>query len=99
MAPPNGRTVLIFRARCECPKGRMEVWGAPDQEVGWSTHRRLLIPWREDINELLLLLLLLHLKVLTVSTYIIVLQCSALVVSIMCVRRGIIEGRYMCHGL
>ncbi|CAM0883107.1 unnamed protein product [Alopecurus aequalis] len=28
MAPPNGRTVLIFRSRCGCPKGRMEVWGA-----------------------------------------------------------------------
>ncbi|XP_062207231.1 uncharacterized protein At5g19025-like [Phragmites australis] len=27
MAPPNGRTVLIFRAPCGCPKGRMEVWG------------------------------------------------------------------------
>uniref|UniRef100_A0A0D9V732 Ribosomal protein L34e superfamily protein n=1 Tax=Leersia perrieri TaxID=77586 RepID=A0A0D9V732_9ORYZ len=28
MAPPNGRTVLIFRSPCGCPKGRMEVWGA-----------------------------------------------------------------------
>ncbi|KQK05687.1 uncharacterized protein At5g19025-like [Brachypodium distachyon] len=28
MAPPNGRTVLTFRAPCGCPKGRMEVWGA-----------------------------------------------------------------------
>jgi hypothetical protein len=28
MAPPNGRTVLVFRASCGCPKGRMEVWGA-----------------------------------------------------------------------
>ncbi|KAK9273479.1 hypothetical protein L1049_018289 [Liquidambar formosana] len=27
MAPPNGRTVLIFRAPCGCPLGRMEVWG------------------------------------------------------------------------
>ncbi|XP_072975154.1 uncharacterized protein At5g19025 [Typha angustifolia] len=27
MAPPNGRTVLIFRAPCGCPEGRMEVWG------------------------------------------------------------------------
>ncbi|CAN6337255.1 unnamed protein product [Urochloa humidicola] len=27
MAPPNGRTVLIFRAPCGCPKERMEVWG------------------------------------------------------------------------
>ncbi|XP_077235970.1 uncharacterized protein At5g19025-like [Tasmannia lanceolata] len=27
MAPLNGRTVLIFRAPCGCPKGRMEVWG------------------------------------------------------------------------
>ncbi|XP_058078185.1 uncharacterized protein At5g19025-like [Magnolia sinica] len=27
MAPLNGRTVLIFRARCGCPTGRMEVWG------------------------------------------------------------------------
>ncbi|XP_062224504.1 uncharacterized protein At5g19025-like [Phragmites australis] len=28
MAPPNGRTVLIFRAPCGCPKSRIEVWGA-----------------------------------------------------------------------
>ena len=28
MAPPNGRSVLIFRAPCGCAKGRMEVWGA-----------------------------------------------------------------------
>lgn len=28
MAPVNGRTVLIFRAPCGCPAGRMEVWGA-----------------------------------------------------------------------
>ncbi|KAL1540923.1 hypothetical protein AAHA92_25205 [Salvia divinorum] len=27
MAPVNGRTVLIFRASCGCPLGRMEVWG------------------------------------------------------------------------
>eukprot|EP00268_Persea_americana_P018770 TRINITY_DN1955_c0_g2_i3.p1 TRINITY_DN1955_c0_g2~~TRINITY_DN1955_c0_g2_i3.p1 ORF type:complete len:236 (-),score=39.20 TRINITY_DN1955_c0_g2_i3:126-833(-) len=27
MAPLNGRTVLIFRAPCGCPTGRMEVWG------------------------------------------------------------------------
>ncbi|XP_047958546.1 uncharacterized protein At5g19025-like [Salvia hispanica] len=27
MAPVNGRTVLIFRAPCGCPLGRMEVWG------------------------------------------------------------------------
>ncbi|KAL5994990.1 hypothetical protein ACLOJK_025047 [Asimina triloba] len=27
MAPRNGRTVLIFRSRCGCPTGRMEVWG------------------------------------------------------------------------
>ncbi|XP_039132679.1 uncharacterized protein At5g19025-like [Dioscorea cayenensis subsp. rotundata] len=27
MAPLNGRTVLIFRLRCGCPAGRMEVWG------------------------------------------------------------------------
>lgn len=27
MAPPNGRTVLIFRAPCGCPAGRMDVWG------------------------------------------------------------------------
>uniref|UniRef100_A0A7N0T944 Ribosomal protein L34e superfamily protein n=1 Tax=Kalanchoe fedtschenkoi TaxID=63787 RepID=A0A7N0T944_KALFE len=27
MAPINGRTVLIFRAPCGCPTGRMEVWG------------------------------------------------------------------------
>ncbi|XP_077214027.1 ribosomal protein L34e superfamily protein [Tasmannia lanceolata] len=28
MAPPNGRAVLVFQARCGCPVGRMEVWGA-----------------------------------------------------------------------
>lgn len=28
MAPVNGRTVLIFRAPCGCPAGRLEVWGA-----------------------------------------------------------------------
>lgn len=28
MAPLNGRTVLVFRAPCGCPAGRMEVWGA-----------------------------------------------------------------------
>lgn len=28
MAPVNGRTVLIFREKCGCPKGRLEVWGA-----------------------------------------------------------------------
>ncbi|XAR59915.1 hypothetical protein NMG60_11033092 [Bertholletia excelsa] len=27
MAPLNGRTVLIFRAPCGCPTGRLEVWG------------------------------------------------------------------------
>ncbi|KAL2487670.1 Ribosomal protein L34e superfamily protein [Forsythia ovata] len=27
MAPLNGRTVLIFRAPCGCPAGRLEVWG------------------------------------------------------------------------
>ncbi|XP_031493634.1 uncharacterized protein At5g19025-like [Nymphaea colorata] len=27
MAPLNGRAVLIFRAPCGCPAGRMEVWG------------------------------------------------------------------------
>lgn len=27
MAPRNGRTVLIFRAPCGCPAGRLEVWG------------------------------------------------------------------------
>ncbi|CAH9122510.1 unnamed protein product [Cuscuta epithymum] len=27
MAPPNGRAVLIFRAPCGCPAGRLEVWG------------------------------------------------------------------------
>lgn len=27
MAPLNGRTVLIFRAPCGCPVGRLEVWG------------------------------------------------------------------------
>ncbi|KAH6791160.1 Ribosomal protein L34e superfamily protein [Perilla frutescens var. hirtella] len=28
MAPPNGRAVLVFRARCGCSVGRMEVLGA-----------------------------------------------------------------------
>ncbi|KAL8259965.1 hypothetical protein R6Q59_027918 [Mikania micrantha] len=28
MAPVNGRTVLIFRAPCGCPVGRLEVWGS-----------------------------------------------------------------------
>jgi hypothetical protein len=27
MAPPNGRVVLVFRARCGCSLGRMEVPG------------------------------------------------------------------------
>ncbi|KAF9626214.1 hypothetical protein IFM89_031341 [Coptis chinensis] len=27
MAPPNGRAVLVFRSRCGCPIGRMEVPG------------------------------------------------------------------------
>ncbi|KAL0332082.1 UNVERIFIED_CONTAM: hypothetical protein Scaly_2109700 [Sesamum calycinum] len=27
MAPPNGRAVLVFRARCGCSVGRMEVLG------------------------------------------------------------------------
>ncbi|XP_075497480.1 uncharacterized protein LOC142546224 isoform X1 [Primulina tabacum] len=27
MAPPNGKAVLVFRARCGCPVGRMEVPG------------------------------------------------------------------------
>ncbi|XP_058083340.1 uncharacterized protein At5g19025-like [Magnolia sinica] len=27
MAPPNGRAILIFRGRCGCSVGRMEVWG------------------------------------------------------------------------
>ncbi|XP_002982225.2 uncharacterized protein At5g19025 [Selaginella moellendorffii] len=28
MAPPNGRAVLVFRARCGCPAARFEVWGS-----------------------------------------------------------------------
>ncbi|KAL5981238.1 hypothetical protein ACLOJK_029159 [Asimina triloba] len=27
MAPPNGRAILVFRARCGCSVGKMEVWG------------------------------------------------------------------------
>lgn len=27
MAPLNGRSVLVFRAPCGCPAGRLEVWG------------------------------------------------------------------------
>ncbi|XP_043722176.1 uncharacterized protein At5g19025-like [Telopea speciosissima] len=27
MAPPNGRAVLLFRARCGCPIAKMEAWG------------------------------------------------------------------------
>jgi hypothetical protein len=34
MAPPNGRTVLIFRVPCGCPKERMEVWGAKKRCAG-----------------------------------------------------------------
>ncbi|KAK8661381.1 hypothetical protein V6N13_090986 [Hibiscus sabdariffa] len=28
MAPPNGRAVLLFRARCGCPIAKLEGWGA-----------------------------------------------------------------------
>lgn len=28
MAPVNGRSVLIFRAPCGCPAGKLEVWGS-----------------------------------------------------------------------
>lgn len=28
MAPPNGRAILVFRARCGCPAARMEVMGS-----------------------------------------------------------------------
>ncbi|XP_042373662.1 uncharacterized protein At5g19025-like isoform X1 [Zingiber officinale] len=27
MAPPNGRAVLLFRARCGCPLSKLEGWG------------------------------------------------------------------------
>ncbi|GMY27537.1 Ribosomal protein [Fagus crenata] len=27
MAPPNGRAVLLFRARCGCPIAKLEGWG------------------------------------------------------------------------
>ncbi|XP_068643282.1 uncharacterized protein At5g19025-like [Aristolochia californica] len=27
MAPPNGRAVLVFRARCGCAVGKLQVWG------------------------------------------------------------------------
>ncbi|KAM5569263.1 uncharacterized protein ABKV19_016662 [Rosa sericea] len=27
MAPPNGRAVLLFRARCGCPVAKLEGWG------------------------------------------------------------------------
>ncbi|WOL16400.1 hypothetical protein Cni_G25187 [Canna indica] len=27
MAPPNGRAVLLFRARCGCPLAKLEAWG------------------------------------------------------------------------
>lgn len=27
MAPPNGRAVLLFRARCGCPIAKLEAWG------------------------------------------------------------------------
>ncbi|XP_072982790.1 uncharacterized protein At5g19025-like [Typha latifolia] len=27
MAPPNGRAVLLFRARCGCPVAKLEAWG------------------------------------------------------------------------
>ncbi|XP_052207640.1 uncharacterized protein At5g19025 [Diospyros lotus] len=28
MAPPNGRAVLLFRAKCGCPVAKLEGWGA-----------------------------------------------------------------------
>ncbi|PIA24763.1 hypothetical protein AQUCO_35100001v1 [Aquilegia coerulea] len=28
MAPPNGRAVLLFRAKCGCPVAKLEAWGA-----------------------------------------------------------------------
>ncbi|KAL6970365.1 hypothetical protein U1Q18_030064 [Sarracenia purpurea var. burkii] len=28
MAPPNGRAVLLFRAKCGCPIAKLEGWGA-----------------------------------------------------------------------
>ncbi|XP_077218329.1 ribosomal protein L34e superfamily protein [Tasmannia lanceolata] len=28
MAPPNGRAVLLFRARCGCPIAKLEAWGS-----------------------------------------------------------------------
>lgn len=27
MAPPNGRAVLLFRAKCGCPVAKLEGWG------------------------------------------------------------------------
>ncbi|XP_023513616.1 uncharacterized protein At5g19025-like isoform X3 [Cucurbita pepo subsp. pepo] len=27
MAPPNGRAILLFRARCGCPIAKLEGWG------------------------------------------------------------------------
>ncbi|KAK9139602.1 hypothetical protein Scep_009283 [Stephania cephalantha] len=27
MAPPCGRAVLLFRARCGCPVAKLEAWG------------------------------------------------------------------------
>uniref|UniRef100_A0A7N1A0M6 Ribosomal protein L34e superfamily protein n=1 Tax=Kalanchoe fedtschenkoi TaxID=63787 RepID=A0A7N1A0M6_KALFE len=27
IAPPNGRAVLLFRAKCGCPMAKLEVWG------------------------------------------------------------------------
>lgn len=27
MAPPNGRAVLLFRAKCGCPIAKLEGWG------------------------------------------------------------------------
>lgn len=28
MAPPNGRAVLLFQAKCGCPVAKLEGWGA-----------------------------------------------------------------------
>lgn len=27
MAPPNGRAILLFRAKCGCPVAKLEGWG------------------------------------------------------------------------
>ncbi|KAK4771672.1 hypothetical protein SAY87_032204 [Trapa incisa] len=38
MAPPNGRAVLLFRAKCGCPIAKLEGWGPKKN----SWHKKVL---------------------------------------------------------